>query len=204
MTEVQCECGQFKATIESFPKQTAGRCVCYCDDCQTYLYYLGKENLLDPAGGTEIIPVYPKNFKVLQGQNLLKCVRLSEKGLYRWYVSCCKTPIGNVVPKFPWVGTINRIYTSKEPKYLENSLGKIKSRIYGKYSKGPRPEGLSDKTSFKDLKAIIPFVFNGFLKGKAKPSPFFEGDGTVPISEPQILSTEERNKIREKIGFPKI
>lgn len=64
---IQCECGKFRAELEKFPKNTPGRAICYCDDCQTYLHYLGRSDLLDSAGGTQIIPVYPSEMKVLQG-----------------------------------------------------------------------------------------------------------------------------------------
>lgn len=204
MTQVQCECGKFKAEIKKFPKDTAGRCVCYCDDCQTYLHYLGKSNLADSAGGSEIIPVYPTNFKILQGQELLSCVRLSPQGLFRWYTSCCKTPVGNLMAHFPWIGTYNRIYTVQDPHFVEKSLGKIKSRIQGKFARGTKPKGTSDKMGIKDAMAVVPFILKGFLTGKAKGSPLFENDGTTPIIKPTILSLEERNAIREKIGFPKL
>lgn len=204
MSEIQCECGKFKAEIKNFPQNTAGRCVCYCDDCQTYLHFLGKANLLDSAGGSEIIPVYPSDFKILQGQEVLSCVRLSSKGLFRWYTSCCKTPIGNVLPKFPWVGTLNRAYSIKEPNYLEKTLGNIKSRIYGKYARGTPPKDTSQTMNFKNVKVVLPFVVKGFLTGKAKNSPFFEKDGVTPITVPKVLTPEERNQIRGTIGFPKI
>ncbi|MEN0060360.1 MAG: DUF6151 family protein, partial [Bdellovibrio sp.] len=91
--EIQCECGQFKAKIEPFPANTPGRCICYCDDCQTYLHHIGRADLLTAAGGTEIIPVYPQQIHILTGQELLRCTRLSPKGLFRWWVACCHTPI---------------------------------------------------------------------------------------------------------------
>ena len=88
MTKLRCDCEKFKAELSNFPKNSAGRSVCYCDDCQTFLHYLKRSELLDVNGGSEIIPVYPSDFKIIQGKNLLACVRLSPKGPFRWYTSC--------------------------------------------------------------------------------------------------------------------
>ena len=32
-TEIQCQCGLFRARLKAFPGGTPGRLVCYCDDC---------------------------------------------------------------------------------------------------------------------------------------------------------------------------
>lgn len=201
MTQLQCDCGKFKAEIQNFPKNTAGRFICYCDDCQTYLHYLNRSDLLDSAGGSEIIPVYPADFKILQGQNLLTCIRLSPKGMFRWSTSCCNTPIGNTVPKFPWVGILGRAFNHADSHFLEKTLGNIKSRIYGKYSRSLPPDGTPRTMNFKSVTAILPFVSKGFLTGKAKSSPFFEKDGVTPAVVPKILTIDERSQILKKMGF---
>jgi len=71
------------------------RCVCYCRDCQAFAHFLGKvDAILDERGGSEIIQVLPRNLTFTQGIELLACMRLTEKGLLRWYAACCNTPIG--------------------------------------------------------------------------------------------------------------
>lgn len=199
MIEVQCDCGKFRAELKGMPKNTPGRAVCYCDDCQTFLHHLGRPELLDQNGGTEIIPVYPSEFKIVSGAEQLRCTRLSPKGLYRWWVACCKTPVGNTTPGFPWVGTLNRIYAANGPEFVEQKLGPIKCRIQGRFAHGTPPEGTSAKASFKDLKVIFPFLLKGFLTGKAKPSPFFQADNKTPIIAPDVMSLHERNTIRERL-----
>ena len=37
---------------------TVNRVVCYCDDCQAFLHYLKRADLLDAHGGTDIVQVY--------------------------------------------------------------------------------------------------------------------------------------------------
>jgi hypothetical protein len=204
MTFIQCECGKFQAELTDFPKNSPGRLACYCDDCQTYLHYLGRADLLDSAGGTEVIPVYPAEFNILKGKEVLQCLRLSPNGLNRWYTTCCKTPIGNSRPKFPWVGLIHRVYNVKDPSFLEKTFGPVRSRIQGRFAKGTPPKGTSQKLTFKDFLAVFPFLLKGAVLGKSKNSPLFHRDGVTPIVTPKILSLEERNQIRQKLGFAKV
>lgn len=198
--KIQCECGKFQAELTQFPKNTPGRLMCYCDDCQTYMHYLGRKELLDPVGGTEIIPVYPSEFKILQGQEVLNCTRLSPKGLYRWSTSCCQTPIANTNPHFPWVGVQARPYNVKDSHFLEKTFGPIKSRIKGKFARGTPPQGTARDMTFKDAMVVTPFLLKGLLFGKKKPSPFFHQDGS-PIAAPIVIPKEERISILKQLGF---
>lgn len=201
--QIQCECGQFRAELKDFPKRTPGRLACYCDDCQTYLHYLGRQDLLDAGGGTEVIPVYPADMKIVSGLNVLKCTRLGPNGMFRWSTTCCNTPIGNIRPKFPWVGLIHRVYNVQDRKFLEKILGPVKSAISAKYARGTPMEIASEKLTLKDFWTVFPFLFKGFLAKKFMPSPFFQSDRVTPIVAPKILTLEERNSIREKLGFAK-
>ncbi|MCB0419719.1 MAG: hypothetical protein KDD61_01910 [Bdellovibrionales bacterium] len=184
--KIQCDCGQFQAEISHFPKNSAGRLACYCDDCQKYLKKLGREDLLDPYGGTEVIPVYPCDIKFLSGRENLKCNRLSEKGLNRWSTKCCNSPIANVKPFFPWVGVIHSAYTRKDPQFLEN-LGPIRSRIMGAYAHGRPPFKIPQKMDLNAIVSVLPFILKGKFLKKYKDSPFFESDGKTPIVDVTIL-----------------
>ena len=43
----------------------------------------------------------------LQGQHRIVGLRLTPKGLFRWYASCCNTPVGNTLtPAIPFVGIV--------------------------------------------------------------------------------------------------
>jgi hypothetical protein len=72
------------------------RGICYCDDCQAYARFLGGEDLLDRWGGTGLYQIMPKRVRFDAGDKL-RCVRLSDKGMHRWYVDCCRTPVGNTI-----------------------------------------------------------------------------------------------------------
>jgi hypothetical protein len=199
--QIQCECGAFRAQLRNFPHNTPGRLACYCDDCQTFAHHLNRADLLDGAGGTEVIPVYPAEIQIDAGLEVLKCLRLSPGGLYRWYANCCSTPVANVRPGFPWVGLVHRVFTVKDPSYLDRTFGVIKSRIMGRYARGTPPSGTAEKIDFKGFVTVMPFIIKGLLMGKAKRSPFFAEDGRTPIVPAIVLSLQERSAIRQRLGF---
>ncbi|MCB0369094.1 MAG: hypothetical protein KDD45_06480 [Bdellovibrionales bacterium] len=185
--QIQCDCGNFRAELTGLSKNTPGRLACYCDDCQSFAKKINREDILDSFGGTEIIPVYPCEFKFIQGQEHLKCNLLTNKGLTRWTAECCNSPIANIRPKFPWVGVYHTAYTAHDAKFL-SSLGMIRSRIMGKYKKGHPPFEISDKLRLKDVLVVAPFLLKGFLLKKYKQSPFFKQDGHTPIMVPVKLN----------------
>lgn len=191
--EIQCDCGKFRAKLTQFPKNTPGRLLCYCDDCQAFLHYLKRPDLLNENGGTEIIPAYPADINFIAGQEFVKCVRLHSKGMYRFYTSCCFTPIANTDPTRPWAGINHRMYTTKDATKLDRELGPIKASIMGKYAKGTPPVGTPEKFDFKGMVAVLPFIIKGKVLGKAKNSPFFKNNAA--IVEPKVLTAEERSKI---------
>ncbi|QQR88915.1 MAG: hypothetical protein IPJ88_11875 [Myxococcales bacterium] len=186
--QIRCDCGIFRAELAAFPRNPPGRLVCYCDDCQSYLEKLGRQDLLDPYDGTEIVPVYPSEFNIVSGQQALRCNRLSEQGLNRWSTTCCNSPIANTRARFPWVGLIHSTFTVDDPTYLEKTFGAVRSRIYGRYAKEGHPFPIAEKMGLKDMLAVLPFLLKGFMLKKHRHSQFFKDDGTSPIAEPSILS----------------
>lgn len=193
--EIQCECGKFRAELTQFPKNTPGRLKCYCDDCQTFLHYLKRADLLDENGGTEIIPAYPADIKLIAGKEHLKCIRLSPTGMFRFFAACCNTPIANTAPQRAWVGIHRRVYTVKYPNKIDDELGPVKSSIMGKFAKGTPPPGTPQKFNFKGMLTVMPYLLKGALLGKSKHSPFFESGEA--IASPKVLSSEELKHARE-------
>lgn len=183
---IKCDCHKFTAKVEPFPKCSAGIVFCYCDDCQKYLKKIGRPELLDDYGGSEIIPVYPNNFVITNGIENLVCHSLSPNGLRRWTTSCCQTPIANTLPRFPWLGLSGKAVKNAGGSDYE-SLGDVRSRIMGKYKTSDAPFKISEKLSLKDGFVVLPFVVKGFLFKLYSRNPFFEKDGKTPISEVHIL-----------------
>jgi hypothetical protein len=198
--KIQCECGKFSAELGAFPRDTPGRLVCYCDDCQSYLHHLGRPDLLDVNGGTEVIPAYPCTVKILSGREQLRCLRLSPKGIFRFYASCCNTPVGNTRANSPWIGFVRRVYTAGDPGQLDRAFPSVRSSIQGRYAKGTPPAGTPGTFDLKALLSVAPFLLKGKLLKKYKPSPFFKDDGLTPIVEPRVISKAERQAARAAAG----
>ena len=67
------------------------------------------DEVLDAAGGTDIVQTLPKYVEFTDGIDALACMRLTENGLLRWYAECCRTPIANTMANFKlsFVGLIH-------------------------------------------------------------------------------------------------
>jgi len=83
--------------VTNVSPSTVNRAVCYCDDRQAFLHHLGRADLLDAHGGTDIVQVAPARLSFVQGQERVVGLRLTSRGLYRWYANCCRAPLGNTL-----------------------------------------------------------------------------------------------------------
>src|SRR5437764_10728853 len=102
--ELSCRCGQVRGRVKNAGPRTVNRVVCYCDDCQAFAHHLGRADLLDAHGGSDIVQVAPASLAFHRGAERIVGLRLTPKGLYRWYADCCKTPLGNTLgPAVPFV-----------------------------------------------------------------------------------------------------
>lgn len=187
--DIQCECGTFRARLKAFPGNTPGRLVCYCDDCQKYLHHIGRADLLDANGGTEVIPAYPRDVEILSGIEQLRCTRLSSRGLFRFSTACCNTPIVNTAPGKAWAGFFRRAYGVGNASEIDRVLGPVRSRIMGRYAKGTPPAGTPDTFDAKAMITVLPFMLKGSLAGKGRPSPFFP-DGRTPVATAHIVGQD--------------
>jgi len=184
--KISCDCGKFKANMVALPRNTPGRLVCYCNDCQQFLKRINREELLDEYGGTEIIPAYPSEIEITQGKDQLKCYRLTENGAYRWATSCCNSPVANTKPGFPWAGVFHCAYTNQDTEALYK-LGEIRSRIYGRDAREGAPYSISNKIQIKDMLVVIPFIIKGKIFKKGHNSPFLGSTNSAPLCKPEIL-----------------
>ena len=115
---LKCHCKTVQGNIALKRASIANRVVCHCRSCQNFANYLFEQNpaiptALDENGGTDILQVPVSHLKITQGIDSISCVRLSEKGIYRWYADCCKTPIGNTMgAAMPFIGVIHSFMDS--------------------------------------------------------------------------------------------
>src|SRR5258706_617911 len=108
---LSCRCGAVRGSVSNAARDTVNRCICYCDDCQAFAHHLGRADLLDAHGGTDIVQVAPASLTFQEGAERIVGLRLKPKGLYRFYAECCKTPLGNTVtPALPFVGIAAQVF----------------------------------------------------------------------------------------------
>jgi hypothetical protein len=201
---LKCTCGALQGMALVDSESKGSRSVCYCDDCQAYAHYLGRpQDILDVNGGTDIFPATPANLKITQGIENLKVLRLTDKGMLRWYAGCCWTPIANtmVSAKIPFAGLMPTfIDLAPDEETRSAVLGPVYFRVMGKFGIGKLPSGTSRVVSpgflFKNLK----FMFKAWSKGQHQPSPFLDAKSGKPKVQPYILTAAERAGLRKLCG----
>lgn len=187
-----CSCGEVQGKTENVSSSIGNRLSCCCGDCQMFARFLEKEDVvLDEYGGTDIFQMPISMLQITQGTEHIACLRLSEKGLYRWYASCCNTPIGNTLGAgAPFVGLIHNFLDNLESR--DEDLGV--SRGYGLTKSARKEVPQEQKTSFFVLlRSVFKFI-SWKLRGLNKPSSFFNEDGQA-IVKPIVLSEVEKKRL---------
>lgn len=206
--ELSCRCGEVHGWVRGVSPSTVSRAICYCDDCQAFAHRLGRSELLDAKGGTDVIQVAPSALTFDRGVERIAGLRLSPKGLHRWYASCCNTPLGNTMtPSLPFVGIVASTLQvgaaqGKEQgngQALEQVVGKARGGILGQYAIGGPPPG-STKMPLGLVAHSLKLLLGWKLGGKAWPHPFFERASGAPTRPVTVLSREERDALRPKCG----
>ncbi|KQV85698.1 DUF6151 family protein [Pelomonas sp. Root1237] len=185
---IQCRCGQLRGLLQ--PTRPSNRCVCHCSDCQAFARYLGAQDALDSQGGSDIVQVPASHVVFTQGQDRLTCIRLTAKGMLRWYASCCRTPIGNTLAdrKADFVGLIHT-GLGQDKAALAASFGPVTMRVGVDGALGdskPKAAGM-----FSGIAKTLAMIIMGRLRGTYRASPFFDPQTGTPVAKPRVLSTKE-------------
>ncbi len=188
--KIQCKCGSLQGEI--IEPELASRCLCYCRDCQAFAHHLKcGDVVLDGAGGTEVVQTNPANLRFTKGAIHLRCLRLSEKGLLRWYATCCNSPIGNTPASIamPFVGLVHTC-VSVLPVAQEHPLGRIQGVVNtGGATSDPKPKS---KGMPWYLFKVVGMMLKARINGSYKRSPFFDPNSGTPTTKPIVLSDSER------------
>jgi hypothetical protein len=188
---IQCQCGAVRGQLEV--TGVSNRAICYCTDCRAFARYLGRAaDVLDEQGGTEIVQVAQPRLHFSQGVDRLAAVRLTEKGLMRWYASCCKTPIGNTMAdaKVPFIGMI---HSSLDHSRMDRDFGAAVAMVHTKSALGePKPE---QRGLLGAMARFIWIVVSTRISGQYRNSPLFDGSGS-PIVAPTILAKPELARLK--------
>ena len=190
---VSCRCGALKGVLSQ--PDAVNRCVCYCKDCQAFAHFLETaDSVLDSAGGTEVIQTTPANVIITQGQSKLACIRLRNKGLLRWYTSCCKTPIGNTLPnfQFAFVGLVHSCLDGGGES-LDSSFGPIRMWVNTQSAKTPIES--KPLATFTSILRVMAMLIRDRLNGRYQSTPFFSPVTGVPVVKPVVLSESERQRV---------
>jgi hypothetical protein len=197
--ELRCRCGEVHGRVQHAAPETVNRAVCYCDDCQAYLHHLGRADLLDAHGGTNVVQVAPASLTFDRGADRIVGVRLTPKGLYRWYAECCKTPVGNTLgPAIPFVGIVAQTFANAGTD-LDAVFGKPVGRTFGKFAIGSAPADAA-RLNLRLIVHAIRLILGWRLRGQTWPHPFFDRTTRAATRPLTTLSTAERDALRPFCG----
>jgi len=195
--EVRCRCGEVRGVVSDPSPRTVNRVICYCDDCQAFVHHLGRADMLDEKGGSDIVQVAPARLRFTAGEDRIAGLRLSPKGLHRWHTTCCNTPIGNTLgPGVPFVGLPAPIFDASR---RDDVIGAPTGALLGKFAIGEPPAG-STSTNLPLLFRVIARIFGWKFSGKTWPHPLFSRETRAPIHRVTVLSKEQRDALRPFCG----
>lgn len=194
--ELRCACGTVRGVVAEASARACNRAVCYCDDCQTFARFLERDDVMNPRGGTDILQVAPSRVRFVAGQEQLRCMRLSPKGLLRWYTECCKTPAGNMLPtpRSPFIGFPVR-FVALEGRALDAAVGPSRGGLHGRFAIGGCPEGVPPRIGPGLLVRSVAWFLGNVVRRRHAPSPFFTASGE-PVATPLVLTREQRAELR--------
>lgn len=197
---LQCRCGTVRGVLANPRSSTRG--ICYCNDCQAFAHFLGDPTrVLDARGGSDIVQVLPKQITLTQGVDALACMRLTPKGLLRWYARCCRTPLGNTMAtsKLSFIGLVHSCLEGGGVS-LDEVFGPIGVWVNTQGAKGhPKPKQAGGgKMIARFIRTAVRARFNGDYKL----NPLFRRDTGAPIATPQILSSDEWTRLMHAVRTP--
>jgi hypothetical protein len=199
--ELACRCGEIHGWLRDASPRTVNRVLCYCDDCQAFLHHLGRSELLDRNGGSDIVQLAPSSIAFDRGTDRIVALRFSPKGPYRFHASCCKTPLGNTVrPSIPFVGVVAELFKDVPDAGARDAVfGPPIGAIFGKYATGDVP-GAAPKMGFGLMVRSAGKIFGWKLRGQTWPHPYFERGAPEPRYPVTLVTRAERDAARARCG----
>lgn len=176
-----CGCGALKGEITPAGVRHGTHADCFCPDCRANELAHGQP---DPAPGpVDIFQIAAHHVHFTEGLEHLSLLRLSPKGLLRWYAGCCGTPMINTLAK-PGISFAG-ILTARlaEPE----RLGPVRGHGFV-----PQPDGkVKTEGLVPVLLGLASRALAARITGKWRDNPFFDASG-APIVAARVLGKEER------------
>lgn len=191
---LRCRCGRVRGVASHVSPSSGFRLICYCGDCQAFARFLERRDVLDPAGGTDVLQMPPARVKLTAGADALRCLQLSEKVL-RWYSDCCRTPIANTAAttRFPMLGLVHCFMDHEaDGRARDEALGPPLCRIYARSAIGSLPPNAPPPPSLAIFTRRASMLLGWRLRGLNRPTPFFDDLTKAPRAVPRVLTQSER------------
>lgn len=182
--DFSCSCGQLAGNISADAQRSGLRLLCFCPDCRANELYHQQS---DPTEGVDLFQLAPHGIHLTRGAEHLQLLRLGPKGLFRWYASCCGTPVANTLakPGLAFAGLRSDLFVDK------GALGKIRARSFVPVpGKPPRNEG-----TLRMVYGIFSRMITARMSGLWRQTPFFDIESGKPVSEPKVLTKEARARL---------
>jgi hypothetical protein len=190
---LRCRCGAVRGVARDVTPRTVNHCFCYCDDCQAFAHFLVRTDVLDAWGGTEIVQMSQGNVTFAAGVDRIAAIRLTDKGLVRWFASCCRTPLGNTMATsaVPLIGVIRAAIDAPQP-----ALGPIRGRGFAKSAQGGAAAVPKDGSVLVMVARMLVKLTAWRLRGDHKRSQLFDAATQRPLATPRALTPAERETLR--------
>lgn len=177
-----CRCGALKGHVTADGLKTGSHVECYCPDCRAGELYF---NQPDPAPGpVDIFQLSPDSVVIDRGAEKLAAIRLSPKGMFRWYANCCDTPLCTTLKsaKTPFAGMNTARFDDP------GRLGAVVSKGFV-----PAPDGSrKHESAYRAAWPLIKRMAIARLSGRWKVTPFFDADTGAPVATPRVIDKSER------------
>lgn len=184
---IACRCGTFRGKVRRASPDAGTHIICYCDDCQAYARFLGREDILDEWGGTQIMQLPPGRLELDEGSEHVASAQLKPGGMIRFYASCCKTPIGNTVSAgVPFVGLFFEMF--EDADQAARAIGPVLFRYQCRFARGDGPQGGLPTLPLRWWLRHGPKMLRAKLSRREARGPLYTEDGR-PIAEPALIET---------------
>lgn len=193
--KLRCRCGEVRGVAKAVSPRSGNHIVCYCSDCQALARFLARADLVDESGGSEIFQLTPAQLELSDGMDRVRCMKLSEKGMLRWYAECCKTPIANTASsaRLPFAGMhVAFVDPTTESAEREAAFGPVILRSVTEDATGSVPPGAYATRVVAILPRILALLARGLVGRKHQPSPFFAPGSKAPRVPPRVLTPSQR------------
>lgn len=176
-----CACGELRARLVDIAVNDGVHVVCHCDDCRANMTALGHT---DPgAEGVDLFQTTPDKVRIDKGGENLAILRLTPKGVLRWYAKCCSTPLWTTMGTrtIPAMAVQTRNITESD------TLGPVTVRAFVQESGRP----MRHENAVGWMTGLMARSARAWISGRWKTSELFDDDGH-PTRPVHLATRQER------------